>query len=171
MLILPEQRVIVVATPRTGSRSVKEAIVQARPKGLIVTKPHHDFPHEVSRAASGGYDVYTIIRNPWDQLKSWLNHTQHWHDQERFVREHRSRYFFYAGGMNIYNEVATQYFVFENDGHRALLDSLGIEEEVPVIGKSKDPEVYKKELSEESIRIAGNRFANDFELYKQQTRR
>lgn len=176
MIILPEQRAVVVATPRTGSRSINEAIISANPKGMLVVKPHHNWPHEVTRAAcganceeKGAYDVYTIIREPLSQLASWLNHTRKWHDQEKFVAEYRTRYFCYDGYLNIYVNVATKFFVFEDGGHQKLINALGLDVQIPRVGKSENPEVYKNVLSDESKRIARVRFRNDFELYKQIT--
>ena len=163
MIILPEQRVIVVATPRTGSRSVRDAILQAAPPGAIWTKPHHDRAEEVRAAAgNGSYEVWTIIRDPWTQLESWSHHTGYHYNIERMVRDYRGRYFFYDGGMNIYNKVATRYFVFEEDGHQKLVDALELDVEVTNDYKSKPNQVV---WSEAARNIAKERFALDFYLY------
>lgn len=166
MIILPEQRVIVVATPRTGSRSIRDAIREAAPPGMVETKPHHDWPKDVRAAAgNGSYEVWTIIRDPWTQLESWSHHTGYHYNIERMVRDYRGRYFFSEGGMNIYNKVVDRYFVFEHDGHQGLIDALGLDVEVTNEYKSKPNEVV---WSEAARNIAAERFALDFYLYQKE---
>ena len=175
MFILPERHVIVVATPRTGSRSIRDAILEANPPGCLRTKLHHDYPHVVQKAKEQGdhpREVVTIIRNPWSHIVSWLHHAKAWWRQEDYVQNFQGRYFFYHGGMNIYNEVADRFFVFEEDGHRKLLDYIGLEDiELPHVGKSSERDTYKADarLSDSSKEIIRNRFEQDFELYKSVT--
>lgn len=165
MLVLPKQGVIVVATPRTGSRAMDAAII-AQEKRYSITKQHHDFPHEISKVVEGtGYEVWTLIREPISQLKSWISHCQFWNDPTEFIETYHSRYFMYEGGMNIYNQIADRYFVYENGGIFRMLEALGLRRDgvVEVIGEtgSKD-----KELSPKQVGLALKRFVQDFELYE-----
>ena len=167
MIILPWRGVIVVATPRTGSRSIKAAI-KAGAQGHespIITGIHHEFPHEVVNAAKHGeYEIWTMTREPISQLKSWLSHASAWNDPDDFIQNYQSRYFRYEGGMNIYGRVATRFFVYENDGHNSLIKALGIKNtEVPVIGATKSGDNV---LSDQQLELARIKLDYDFKLYK-----
>jgi hypothetical protein len=164
MVILPDQKVIVVATPRTGSRAVKEAIMHGS-SHASATKYHHPMPHEVRKVMErDNYSVWTMIREPLSQLKSWISHAQRWDDPMDFIKNYDSKYFFTNGGMNIYNQEVDRYFLYEDNGHQRMIDELWIEEEVPVIGATGSE---KRELTEEQEKAARNRFAFDFKLYQQ----
>lgn len=171
MIVLPEQRVIVVATPRTASRAVNKAIEMAKPGGLVKTRQHHDWPHEVERAAkNGGYEVWTMIREPISQLKSWISHCGYWHDPTDFIQTYKSRYFFYQGGMNIYNKEATRFFIYEQDGMRKMLEELGLMRDdndvyIPVVGETGSKE---RNLTPTQVDLAKQRFDKDFRLYNKQ---
>ena len=170
VFILPAQKVLVVATPRTGSRSLMQAIEDAKFPGAHKTKVHHDWPHEVSRAASGGnYEVWSIIREPLHQLRSWIYHAGMDKTPDKFIRQYKNRYFFYEGGMNIYNRVVHRYFVFENNGHARLLNALGASLEphkIPWIGRSNSlSDDLGMFFDDSCVAMAKDRFKLDFELY------
>lgn len=168
MLILPGQGVIVVATPRTGSRAMNAAIIKAATEAgqkVTKTKLHHDFPHEVRKAIGEKYQVWTIIREPISQLKSWLSHSGCWCKTDEFIEEYHSRYFMYEGGMNIYNQVVDRYFIYEQGGIYKMLEALGFKRDgtVEVIGATGSE---KHTLTEAQIEKARHRFIQDFELYE-----
>jgi hypothetical protein len=167
MVILPNQRVIVVATPRTGSRAIKEAILSGD-SHASATKYHHPMPDEVRKVMErDDYAVWTMIREPLSQLKSWISHNERWKDSNTildFIKNYDSKYFFRNGGMNIYNQEVDRYFIFEQGGHQKMLDELWINEKVPVIGATGSAQ---RELTEAQENAARSRFAFDFKLYQQ----
>ena len=168
MILLPDQHVIVVATPRTGSRAIRQALHNANVPNMTITRVHHEFPHEVEAIRNIGYpyEVWTMIREPVSHLKSWISYTGRWNDALEFIKTYRGRYFFYEGGMNIYNKIVDRTFLFEDNGHQAMLDALKIEHgQIPVIGKTDST---KHGLSEKQIEVAKQRFAKDFELYERE---
>lgn len=157
---------IVVATPRTGSRAIKEVILQnvKQHESPIVSSLHHDFPHKViAEARKGNYEIWTIIREPISQLKSWISHAQFWHDPDDFIQTYHSRYFMYEGGMNIYGKTADKFFVYESNGHAGLIKALGLRvKDIPVVGKTGSK---KRKLTLEQLGLAYDRFEYDFKLY------
>lgn len=167
MIILPEKRVIVVATPRTGSRALNAAIIASGQKKSKVTREHHDWIEDVSRAASGGeggkFEIWTMIREPLSQLQSWLGHCQHWHDVPGFIKQNRFRWFAPNGQMNYYHEIATRLFIFENHGHQEMLDELGID--VPLLHIGGSQSKAKRDFTDHEKRLAYDKFRLDFDLY------
>jgi hypothetical protein len=170
MIILPRRKVVVVATPRTGSRSIVDAIEHGgRP--FLKTKLHHEFPHIVETVATdnGCDEIWTMLREPVSQLESWLCHARCWDDPEKFIKTYKSRYFIYEGGMNIYNRIATRFFIYEKNGHEEMIKALGYKDtvKIPRIGVSED----KQKLTIEQIDLALVRFKQDFDLYAKECKK
>jgi hypothetical protein len=167
VIILPWRGVVVAATPRTGSRAIKAAIISGvrAHESPVVTRIHHEFPREIVQAAKDGqYEIWTLTREPISQLKSWLSHATAWNDPLEFIQNFNSRYFMHEGGMNIYGRTATRFFVYEKDGHNKLIKALGLlDVEIPVIGSTLSSE---RSLTEEQTAAAERRFKYDFELYQ-----
>jgi hypothetical protein len=169
MIVLPKQGVIVVATPRTGSRALNEGITSAAKAAgdsVTQTKEHHTWPHVVlNLAESKGYEIWSLVREPYDHIQSWMGHMHctSYPEITTWLNEYSGRYFMYEGGMNIYRNVVTRYFIYDQNGHQKMLSALGYEGEFPHIGGSHRVDYT---FSEEQKKIIRDRFFNDFELYE-----
>ncbi len=163
MIVFPERKIVLLATPRTGSRAIKEAVLEEaerRGEAFSVSKLHHPFPHEVP---GYGYEKWTIIRDPLDQLKSWITHADKWDDPTDFIKTYKTRYFFYEGGMNIYSKLVDRYFVYEDQAHKEIWESLGYKpKDIPIVGRTDS---RARTLTEYQEALAQKRFYNDFKLY------
>lgn len=71
MLVNDEKRLIYLAHPRTGSRSVKTALVSEW-GGFRESGPHHSGPApSMCDDEWEGYQFFTTVRNHWDAVVSW----------------------------------------------------------------------------------------------------
>lgn len=69
MVIVPDKFVF-LATPRTASRAITEALLKKYPNAISeYPRNHHDPAPDTNELP-----VYTVIRNPYDQLLSWYSH-------------------------------------------------------------------------------------------------
>lgn len=171
MVIVPESYTF-VATPRTGSRSISEAILAER-DGAISDYPrnHHVLPESVPR----DYHVYTVIRHPVAQLYSWYYHVVKRNGGKlpfsRFIREYNNPQFLDRDTkypLNMYAEVATYWYVFENglDGCR---EGLGLTKPLPKTGTQLGKKLKKPQrvpLTMDDAVYIYEEFAADLELYE-----
>jgi hypothetical protein len=116
--------------------------------------------------------VYTIIRNPYDQLLSWYYHA--YKPQGRsfldFIETYSNGRYLYKSRLNIYREVVTRHFVFERGLQRAM-DDMGFPDiMVGWTGKTEPVPDKSLYLDDEAVQKAiQSRFAADIELYEQVT--
>lgn len=66
MLILPEKSAIFIFPPRTGSTSIKHAIMEAMPSMLLYRHAERD----AVPPGYGGYQVFGVVRHPLDRMWS-----------------------------------------------------------------------------------------------------
>ena len=79
MIVIPDKFTF-VATPRTGSRAISEALILKYPEAITdYPKDHHTYPDAVPR----DLPIYTVIRNPTSQLLSWWAHVDVRHNSNR----------------------------------------------------------------------------------------
>ena len=116
MVILPSGLTF-VATPRTGSRAISEALL-SKHKDAISDYPqnHHMWPESVPK----DYPIYTVIRNPADQMVSWWHHVDVRHSSKRtileFAQEYNNIMFFPRNEkyiLNIYAEIADVFIPYD----------------------------------------------------------
>lgn len=78
MVVVPG-KFIFLATPRTGSRAVKEALLKYAP-GAVESREHHTHPGDIDSTAEklleGSSDLprFSVIRDPYDQARSMFYH-------------------------------------------------------------------------------------------------
>jgi len=82
MVILPEEKLIFLANPRTASVSVTKALVDNYPDALYTKRRHHCTVAEYEQMPESmigcekipvtGFKTFTVIRNPWDLVASWF---------------------------------------------------------------------------------------------------
>lgn len=71
MLVNDKKRLIYLAHPRTGSRSMKTALNTAW-GGFREVGPHHSGPApSMCEDDWEGYEFFTTVRNHWDAITSW----------------------------------------------------------------------------------------------------
>ena len=69
MIIIPDKFVF-LATPRTASRALAEALIRKYPNAITeYPRHHHDPPPD-----NNELPCYAVIRNPFDQIMSWHSH-------------------------------------------------------------------------------------------------
>lgn len=170
MVIVPNSYTF-VATPRTGSRSLSEAIL-AEKSGAISDYPrdHHLTPESVPK----DYNIYTVIRHPVSQLYSWYYHVEKRNDTgvsfSKFIREYHNPQFLDRNQkypLNMYAEIANYFYIYENglDGCR---EGLGLTEPLPSTGSELGRKLNKP--AKVPIKILDSiyiyeEFSNDMELY------
>lgn len=171
MVIMPNGEVF-VATPRTASRAIMEAIMRAYPKSInTYPENHHVHPDEVPTTLG---KVYGVIRNPYTHLISWFNNTFGGDGDtfQAFLDNYENFRFFpgkanpWPGGyrLNMYAGVITDFLLFE-DGVEAALDEMKVPKTfIDVVGKTeKRPYIYNNGRFKEQIE---RDFAADLALYR-----
>ena len=79
MIILPEQKVVIVTPPKCGSTSLHEMFCVQQSSGLFVVDAAHDKHTTIVPWNFCRFRLAMVVRNPFDRLRSlWL----HW---RRFV--------------------------------------------------------------------------------------
>ena len=73
-LVIPN-KLILLATPRTGSRALEACFKEGRK-----TKEHHVHPDDVASLLKVECPKYTVCRNPYQQVLSWYWHVELRHD-------------------------------------------------------------------------------------------
>jgi len=177
MLIIPD-RVIILATPRTGSRALEAAF-----SGGTKTKEHHVHPEDVLAEAerlvpgSSNLPKYTVCRNPYQQTLSWFYHAVLRHEPQAditgllsFIKEtHISWYF--DQRLNPYHAVADKILPYDRDARATALaiyraTGAKAKKQVPLIGQSTgldDAWLNSKDV----LKAIEKRFPKDIELYSE----
>jgi hypothetical protein len=159
---------ILLATPRTASRTLEACVMQVADIHPTKTDKHHTKAAEVLATISRRPEVpvYTMLRNPLTQVVSWWKHAQKPVDIETFIKKYRNGWLF-NGRLNIYegqfckDTVQIKHMLFE-DGVPAALEVLGLslyDIDIPHIGKTDE----STPAFDESLVYA--RFPKDIELY------
>ena len=69
MYILPSHKFAYIASPRTGSKAVREALLS---RGAVLIGSHHTTPADNPEIKLGkDWTICTAIRNHWDAMISW----------------------------------------------------------------------------------------------------
>jgi hypothetical protein len=74
MLLIPELKTVVILTPRTGSRALKNAVLATYPDAMLL------YRHMEADGVPQGYDRWRkvgIVRNPVQRLWSLYKYLQH----------------------------------------------------------------------------------------------
>lgn len=164
MVILPSGLTF-VATPRTGSRAISEALLRKHEDAISdYPQDHHMWPESVPQ----DYTIYTVIRNPVDQMISWWNHVDVRAKSKRrvvqFAKEYSNVMFLPADGkyrLNIYGEIADIFMPYDSK-LQIVAKTLKLDD-LQVVGKSK-VKVTKAERIELSNYL-NHAFAPDVELW------
>lgn len=70
MYVIPPGRAVFLASPRTASNAVAEALVERL--GAVMVGGHHDGPDDIEGLViPSGAVVFTVVRNHWDAVVSW----------------------------------------------------------------------------------------------------
>jgi len=117
MVIIPN-KFIFTATPRTGSRAISEALLRKYPEALSdYPSKHHDHP-----TTNLELPVYTVIRNPLDQLLSWWAHVDIRAGSPRrplqFAEEYENVMFlpkYEKYRLNIHADIADKFLLYSNN--------------------------------------------------------
>ena len=80
MIIVPDKFVF-LATPRTASRAISEALIRKYPNAITEYPRFHHYPPPDDNELP----VYAVIRNPFDQILSWHNHVNRSHSVENKI--------------------------------------------------------------------------------------
>lgn len=169
MVIVPDKFTF-VATPRTGSRALAEALIKQYPQS--VTDYPRDHHTDVSMVPAD-YPIYTVIREPVSHLISWYYHVDARHKNNKrsfdsFVKEYDSPQYFCRYNkyiLNPYAEIADNLFVYER-GLQLAANAMGIEHTIEVVGKSNMSPIKIDTGTMDYVRQA---FAEDFALYESLT--
>lgn len=82
MYVHEGRRLIYLAHPRTGSRSVAKAM---QALGFVKLGAHHDGPRDQHLPTTNGYTLFTNVRNHWDTLTSWFYQARGQADDPKFT--------------------------------------------------------------------------------------
>jgi hypothetical protein len=147
MYIHPEAKLCYLATPRTASRAVRDALLDPL-VGFGIVGDHHDGPEN-------GYDLtglnpFTVVRNPWDMVVSWWFNARMHKKQEKpslvWIANHfaQNRGYFWPGRMYRFSKVPGIINLrYENLGYdlNVLLEARGLPKvELPRVGVSEERE-------------------------------
>ena len=164
MITLPEFRF--VCTPRTGSRTLATAL---EPFGDR-TRAHHNRIRDIPRDRP----IYTVAREPLDQLESWYFHVfppkGNWSSWSRWYPEGASfedflRYWtndFLFPDLNPYKGIADKVFLF-SDGMESVLAQMGYPKSV---GHDGGQRTLNHDWTEVELELAEDRFSVDIEYYR-----
>ena len=171
MVIIPSGLTF-VATPRTASRAITEALLSRYPDAISdYPKDHHMWPDSVPR----DYPIYTVLRNPVYQMISWWHHVDVRHGSKRgvlqFAQEYDNIMFMPRHeeySLNIYAEIADHFLPYHRD-MKVITKALGIEGHMAQVGKHRSCEIKGKEWLEldEYMKEA---FPADMKLWEEQCR-
>ena len=166
MIVLPHKRVIIAPTPRVASRAVEQAVAMAGIPEVYRTPTHHVHPQSLANIkADTGYNVWALVRNPVDQLRSWAGHAQKWDDLDTFIQEYSNTYLPRDLGMNLYQDQTDRFFNYDDHGTFEMFMELGINPlTLPHIGGSRTSQV--PEFTQQQITLAMEHFHRDFTLYE-----
>ena len=164
------ERFVYLATPRTASRSIEQAVLASEERVLYKSKKHHAGAREVAEILRKhrGKPVYTVVRDPVRQALSWYYHckaSQHTTFIE-FIKNYTNGWLF-GGKLNIYLDVpdANITFVPLHQGANKVLEHMGLPNtESPHIGRTPASERACLPQEEEAVYLRFGRF--DFPLYE-----
>lgn len=124
MYVCPDIKVIYLAQPRTGSRSIRAFLYRHT---TVVHKGNHHYMNEkeVLKGIDAGYKVVTAVRNHFDIIVSWYYHNRNWFGRPKgeetfanYVRDftkHKNNTYVIPHRMYYkYQPVATHVIKFEN---------------------------------------------------------
>jgi hypothetical protein len=162
MIIVPD-RYTFVATPRTASRAIVEALLRRYPKSITsYPKDHHIDPEYVPK----DYPIYTVIREPLSHIMSWWYHVDYRNKVDRnplqFAQQYRHPVYidqYRKYKLNPYAEIADRFFVYETE--LPILETT-FDIQLETVGKGtypKKPFAVLREYIEDE-------FADDVQLYK-----
>jgi len=165
MVIIPSGLTF-VATPRTASKAITEALLRKH-KDAISDYPqdHHMWFEDVPR----DYPIYTVIRNPVDQIISWWNHVDVQANKSKrrplqFAKEYSNIMYLPKDDkyrLNIYAEIANVFMIY--DSKLLTVTKILKLDDLQVVGKSK-VKIHKEERMELSNYI-DHAFIHDVELW------
>ena len=110
MVIIPNKFVF-LATPRTGSRAVSEALIRKYPDAITDYPSNHHDPAPDDNTLP----IYTVIRNPFDQILSWHSHVNPGCGLLEFARTYENVMFFPKHEkyrLNIHANQATEFIPY-----------------------------------------------------------
>jgi hypothetical protein len=176
VLIIPE-KVIILATPRTGSRALEAAFSKG-----VKTKEHHVHPEDIAAEAeklvpgSSKLPKYTICRNPYLQTLSWYWHAVARHEDPstngllKFIKDQHISWYF-DQRLNPYHVVADKILPYDQDARATALaiyraTGAPVKKQVPLIGQSVGLQTTL--LSDKAVlKAIEKRFPDDIELYSE----
>jgi len=158
MVVLPE--FVFVAAPRTGSRSIRDALLTM--PGAVASRTHHtpwaDVPTD--------RPIYAVTRHPLQIMITWWTTIRNSYDCDfrAFCRENAGGPFRppWGTGLHPYDMLQPRYFVFEK-GLQNALETLGCGIAVPHVGASLDR--YKPTRAD--VRVCEEVFAADYKRYEE----
>ena len=165
MIVIPNKFTF-VATPRTGSRAISEALIRKYPDAITeYPNDHHAAPDSVPT----DLPIYTVLRNPLDQLLSWWAHVDLRHNSWRgpidFALEYENVMYlpkYDKFRLNIYGDVATVFMPYDR-GLRRVADALDLRD-IETVGKSDLPHISQDEILTLQ-RVLDNHFKYDMALW------
>lgn len=132
MVIVPH-KFIFLATPRTGSRAIRDALLKL--PGAVESQEHHVHPEDVAYTAdkllegSSELPLYSVIRDPYEQVRSMFYHVEmrhklkldpHYQPSSRELAEWARTYgaehntpWWFAPSLYPYKDCSDEIFVYE----------------------------------------------------------
>ncbi len=162
------ERFVYLATPRTASRSVEQAVLSSSETVVYKSKQHHAPVPEVTEKLRQheGKPVYTVVREPTRQALSWYYHAKGHlsRDFTDFIKKYKNGWLF-GNHVNIYLNVPDTkitFLPFEH-GINTVLEYMGLSNtDAPFIGQTEAGGRVLSETEEHHVR---NRFRYDFPLH------
>ena len=168
MIVIPN-KFIFLATPRTGSRAISEALIRKYPQAISeYPTNHHGQPAETNKLRK-----YSVVRNPVDQILSWWSHNtvnrhiiieqtplewaQTFDNVMYFAR-------FEKYVLNMHAEI-TDHFLPYTDDMDVIKKELELDD-LEVIGRSRYRDIVTEEQIQEVSDYIDKEFPNDVQLWK-----
>lgn len=176
MIYVPD-KFMLVATPRTGSRSLKEMIRLSFGESRE-TEQHHPHPEDLKEEFPRELDelpVYSLLRNPYEQTLSWFHHVVVRHSPEKETPEEFIRFittgsisWFFQDYLNPYFSLVTRLLLFD-DGHLHNFERMAgreYEGQELIIGQSTMNQLDDEMITPRAKQLIEQRFEQDVYLWQ-----
>lgn len=158
-----------VATPRTGSRGMTEALKSAA-STWIECAGHHPEPEEAkSIAEKTGLPIVTVIREPLSMAVSWWCHAKAPMPFDKFCEEWKNSHMWTSETMYPYRDCYPNILFAYNRNLKPIMELLGYPHtQVPVVGQIKDKaDKYKMtgNVMQRGMFALQDRYEEDWQLW------
>jgi len=169
MAVVLPGKFVYLATPHTGSRSVRDALQGI--EGTVTIDPHHISWADLQghKEIKGGEIRFCAIRNPYDLLVTWWLKTGASPHKGKTFADFIARYHF-AGQHCLYHHAPDADVVMEVESLEADLNAVladcGLDPvDLPRINVTEGKQPWQSYYDAECIELANRRFAEEFMQY------